>query len=546
VNLGKYELQGVLGRGATGTVYAAWDPVIARRVAIKTIRLPGGEDPETQAALARFRREAQAAGRLVHANIIGVYDFGETSDVAYIVMELVDGMALREVLRRRGRLPADEALRLADQILVALEYSHAHGVVHRDIKPGNILLTADGQVKIADFGIARIEGGGHTQTGLTLGTPAYMAPEQWRNAPVDARADVFAVGALLYHLLTGVRPFEADSPAAIMHQALAVDPPPAASLAAGIPPALDAVLACAMAKAPGARYASAETFRLALQQANAAAADDTMVLRAPPPPRRRRWRLASVLLALAVGGLGLVLVRPHPPPPAPVALSPQARFADLIARTPCVLLAGQADAAHASVTGLGSAAGLATIHAAFDRIAGPGGTWSARAIPAAAAYCQALDILRETTPPFDSAQPVLGLRVPSDHADGVLRDGEPVTLTITMADFAGWMQVDYLTSDGMVFHMLPRRAGDQAMPAHRYQPGRPFTLFEPEGAFRGWVVGEPYGTDLILVTVSDRPLFDTPRPDDEHAEDYLPALRAALAANARRSAWAVAVDTAGK
>lgn len=541
MNLGKYELQGVLGRGATGTVYAAWDPVIARRVAIKTIRLPGGEDAETQAALVRFRREAQAAGRLAHANIIGVYDFGETSDVAYIVMELVDGMALREVVRRRGRLPADEALRLADQILAALEYSHAHGVVHRDIKPGNILLTADGRVKIADFGIARIEGGGHTQTGLTLGTPAYMAPEQWRNAPVDARADVFAVGALLYHLLTGVRPFEADSPAAIMHKALALDPPPASSLAAGVPPALDAVLRCAMAKDPGERYATAETFRLALQRAGAEEGDSTLVMRRPTPPRRRRGLLiALVLIVLAGGTLGVWRTRPQPPPPAP------AGFADLVARASCVLLAGQADAEHATVSGLGSAAALAPLRAAFDQTASPGRIWTARAIPAAASYCQALDTLRLAAPPFGAGEPVLGLRVPSDRPDGVLRDGERVRLEVAMTDFAGWLQVDYLTSEGLVFHMLPRGGGDQAMPPRRFQPGRPFTLFEAAGAFRGWEVGEPYGTDLIVVTVSDKPLFDSPRPDDERAEDYLPALRAALSANAHRTAWAVAVDTALK
>jgi len=572
VNLGKYELQGVLGVGATGTVYAAWDPVIARRVAIKTIRLPGGNDPDTQEALARFRREAQAAGRLVHANIVGVYDVGETSDVTYIVMELVDGLALREVLRKRGHLPVEEALAVADQILAALHYSHAHGVVHRDIKPGNILLTADGQVKIADFGIARVEGGGHTQTGLTLGTPAYMAPEQWRSAPVDARADVFAVGALLYHLLTGTRPFEAENPAAIMHKALAVDPPPASSLGTGVPAALDPVLRRAMAKDPAERFPSAEAFRLALQGATAPQETDaTLVLRPAAPRRRRGVGVAAAVLVLAGLGLGSWLLMPRPaappaapqaaaiPPPPAAAAEPAAvpspapaeaisrpGLAELVARASCVLLAGRADAAQVTVAGLGSAAALAPLRAAFEQTSSADRLWAARAVPATASTCQALDTLRPAVPAFGDGAPMLALRVPSDHPDGGLHDGDRLRLEVATTGFAGWLQVDYLTSDGLVFHMLPRRSGEQAMPPRRLQPDERATLFEPAGPFRGWEVGEPYGTDLIVVTVSREPLFDPPRPDDERAEAYFPALRAALAASPRRTAWAVAVDTAGK
>ncbi len=154
--LGKYEIKRPLGRGAMGTVYEGWDPIIARRVAIKTVRLPYESDPETEEALARFAREAQAAGRLNHPNIVGVFDYGETSDLAYIVMEFVDGPPLKSLLDRQDRFVLADTVRIMEDVLAGLHYSHERGVVHRDIKPANVMLTGTGQAKIADFGIARI------------------------------------------------------------------------------------------------------------------------------------------------------------------------------------------------------------------------------------------------------------------------------------------------------------------------------------------------------------------------------------------------------
>ena len=156
--LGKYEVKRTLGKGAMGTVYEGWDPIIARRVAIKTVRIPDThDDPETEEALARFRREAQAAGRLTHPNIVGVFDYGETGDIAYIVMEYVDGPSVKSLVDRQERFGLPETLRIMTDLLNGLQFSHARGVVHRDIKPANIMLTSEGQGKIADFGIARIE-----------------------------------------------------------------------------------------------------------------------------------------------------------------------------------------------------------------------------------------------------------------------------------------------------------------------------------------------------------------------------------------------------
>ena len=181
--------------------------VISRRVAIKTVRLPDANDQEAVESLDRFKREAQAAGRLTHPNIVGVFDYGETDEVAYIVMEFVAGRSLKEMLDGNLRLPVAEALRLMGEILAGLAFSHARGVVHRDIKPANIMVTNDvGQAKIADFGIARIEASSMTQAGTVMGTPAYMSPEQFMGQVVDQRTDIYSCGILLYQLLTGETP----------------------------------------------------------------------------------------------------------------------------------------------------------------------------------------------------------------------------------------------------------------------------------------------------------------------------------------------------
>src|SRR5580698_5906476 len=270
--LGKYEIRGMLGRGAMGTVYDGWDPIIARRVAIKTVRLPEASDPETEEQLARFRREAQAAGRLIHPNIVGVFDYGETSEVAYIVMEFVDGPPLKSLLEKQERFTMADTMRIMDDLLAGLQFSHERGVVHRDIKPANVMLTSGGRAKIADFGIARIESSSMTQAGTVMGTPAYMSPEQFMGQVVDARSDIYSSGVLLYQLLTGERPFE-GSMSAIMHKALNTEPPAPSQLSVTSPPPFDAVVRRAMAKRPEDRYASAADFLAAIRAAAAGQAE---------------------------------------------------------------------------------------------------------------------------------------------------------------------------------------------------------------------------------------------------------------------------------
>jgi eukaryotic-like serine/threonine-protein kinase len=265
--LGKYEIKRTLGKGAMGIVYEGWDPIIARRVAIKTVRLPDTtDDPETEEGLARFRREAQAAGRLTHPNIVGVFDYGETNDLAYIVMEFVDGPSVKSLVDRQERFAVADTVRIMTDLLTGLKFSHDRGVVHRDIKPANIMLTSEGQGKIADFGIARIESSSMTQAGTVLGTPAYMSPEQFMGQVVDARTDIYSSGVVLYQLLTGERPFEGGM-SAIMHKALNTEPVPPSQLSVTSPPAFDAVIRKAMAKRPEDRFQSAADFLEAIRAA---------------------------------------------------------------------------------------------------------------------------------------------------------------------------------------------------------------------------------------------------------------------------------------
>jgi eukaryotic-like serine/threonine-protein kinase len=327
-SLGKYEIKRTLGRGAMGIVYEGWDPIIARRVAIKTVKLPEhADDPETEEALARFRREAQAAGRLTHPNIVGVFDYGETDDLAYIVMEFVDGPPLKSLLDKEERFALTDAIRVMEDLLAGLQFSHERGVVHRDIKPANVMLTSAGQVKIADFGIARIESSSMTQAGTLLGTPAYMSPEQFMGQVVDARTDIYSSGVLLYQLLTGERPFEGGL-SAIMHKALNTEPPAPSQLSVTAPPALDAVVRKAMAKRPEDRFASANVFAEAVRTALAnpvsvvepESEDEATMVASPPPvvpgtaPQVREARPATAISASAV------VARPATRSSAPIML----------------------------------------------------------------------------------------------------------------------------------------------------------------------------------------------------------------------------------
>jgi beta-lactam-binding protein with PASTA domain/predicted Ser/Thr protein kinase len=331
----RYEIGGVLGRGGMAEVHRGRDLRLGREVAVKVLRSDLARDPSFQV---RFRREAQAAASLNHPAIVAVYDTGEdrtgTGATPYIVMEYVEGETLRDVLRREGRLSPERAMSLAADICGALDFSHRNGIVHRDVKPGNVMITPQGAVKVMDFGIARAvsdSAATMTSTAAVIGTAQYLSPEQARGEGVDARSDVYSVGCLLYELVTGAPPFTGDSPVSVAYQHVREDPRLPSSINPEIPPELDAILLKAMSKNPANRYQSAADMRndllraLAGQRVEATPvmgdAEKTAIISAPPggygyddeenweddedATRRRRKRiiLLSILGALLVGGI---------------------------------------------------------------------------------------------------------------------------------------------------------------------------------------------------------------------------------------------------
>jgi len=286
--LGRYEIVAQLGRGAMGTVYRAVDPAIERTVAIKTLNpdLPVDSQAEVRE---RFLREAKSAGRLNHPNVVTVYDVGEAEGIAYIAMEYLEGRSLREVLDAGSPLSVQTVTDIVSQIADAIDYAQGHGIVHRDIKPANIMLSPTGHAKLTDFGVAYMPSSSMTQTGSVLGSPKYLSPEQVLGLKVDGRADIFALGVVLFEMLAGRTPFERpDITVYSLMQSICSDPAPRVTeVRQNVPAAFDAILARALGKRPEERYQRAAEFASDLRNyqrlaAAPAPAEATLIARASP------------------------------------------------------------------------------------------------------------------------------------------------------------------------------------------------------------------------------------------------------------------------
>jgi serine/threonine-protein kinase len=314
-HIGKYRIDAAIGRGGMGMVYRGFDIAIERAVAIKSISRAALPTDEQSGTLDRFRREAQAAGRLVHPNIVQVFEYGEDGETAFIAMELVEGHSLHQHLAARRRFTLREVARIMTELLDALAHSHAQGVVHRDIKPANVLLNADGRVKISDFGIARIESSNLTQTGQMFGTPYYMAPEQFLGQQVGPAADLYAAGVIAYELLTSIRPYSGGTPQ-IMRQVLDLEtlPIPPSRLNANVSTSLDEVVLTALAKPIDERFTSAAEFSALFAQGIA----DSLVLTGDAKPGDAASPSTTTVPTSGLAGAGRRLAaarRQHTVPP---------------------------------------------------------------------------------------------------------------------------------------------------------------------------------------------------------------------------------------
>jgi serine/threonine protein kinase len=297
-----------------GMIYLAHDPIIDRKVAIKLIRADLLSSEERADYLTRFRREAHTAGRCAHGNIVSIYDLSVQGEHPYLAMEFIEGRNLSQALTQSGPFTPAAAIAVIGQVLDALACAHGLGIVHRDVKPGNILLQPDGRVKMTDFGISRIDTSGLTQSGSVFGTPSYKSPEQCRGDPVDGRSDLFSTGVVLYELLSGMRPFTGPSPTAVAYQVVNQPAPDLRSMRTDLPPALVAVVERALAKVPEDRFASAEAMavelRLSAQFTPDAASDRTVAT-----PRGQTAFTEVILgtlerkLALHVGPIARLLVQ---------------------------------------------------------------------------------------------------------------------------------------------------------------------------------------------------------------------------------------------
>jgi eukaryotic-like serine/threonine-protein kinase len=265
-SIGRYQVQALLGTGAMGEVYRAHDPVIDRLVAIKVLRPELIAGSGSEQLLERFRREARAAGRRFHPNIVAIWDFGDDNGIPFLAMEFVDGRSLQEIIRASGAFEPNQSVAIITQVLSALGFAHENGIVHRDIKPSNIMVLQNGDVKVADFGIARIDSSEFTIVGDLLGTPAYMAPEQLTGGPVDHRTDLFAVGVIFFEMLTGVKPFRGKSITEIMSFIEKRGPEDIRALNPAVPDSLKRVITKSVAFDPAQRYTDAAAFSKAISE----------------------------------------------------------------------------------------------------------------------------------------------------------------------------------------------------------------------------------------------------------------------------------------
>lgn len=440
---GRYRLVEEVARGGMARVWVAEDPILRRRVAVKILEPTLADDDHVRQ---RFRHEAIAAARLTHPGIVATYDTGEDDGAAYIVMELVEGTTLRRVLDQRRTLPVGEAADIGAQVADALEHAHSRGLVHRDVKPGNVLVERDGRVKVTDFGIAKAAGTSElTRAGAVVGTARYLAPEQVEGGPVDARTDVYALGLVLYEMLCGQTPFNADNEIANAVARLRADPVPLSVARPDVPRAVQEVVGRALTRDPRGRPASASELRDALAPFRRDAVPDLGMSGAFAPPAHPPASDAT-----------------RTPPPAPVTTDLTAPDHAFTSSAPH----GGHRIARSIVVGLLALVGVVVLLVAFaGRGDGPGrvtGATNAPAPTARSAPVRIANVEDFDPPPGDGAE---------HHADvGKVADGDRNTIWSTEGYKSPAFGGSGKTGVGLVFQ-LARRSSVRTVTVHALDQG---------------------------------------------------------------------------
>ncbi len=323
---GRYQIVGELGRGSMGVVYQGFDPIIGRTVAIKTMLPEGLSAEEFQEYKARFQREAMAAGILAHPNIITIYDFGEDNGLLYLAMEYLEGKTLERIVQEQGVLTIETILPIYDQVCSALDHAHRNKIVHRDVKPANIMIVQNGLVKVTDFGIAKLMAMGMTQVGQILGTPNYMSPEQVKGRQIDGRSDIFSLGVILYELVTGEKPFGGQNITTVIYKIMNENPIPPRDLDASISAGLSYVISKALAKSVDERYQTcrelADDLKNYKSLGGASSGQGTVILTAAPVLEKPVTPAPPAAAPQPVAPPPVAQKPPLPPPPAKVQTPP--------------------------------------------------------------------------------------------------------------------------------------------------------------------------------------------------------------------------------
>lgn len=557
--LGKYQIESVIGRGGMGVIYKAYDPDMCRHVAIKTLRTDLFGCEEVKDLVKRFKGEAKAYGRLLHPNIVACYSCDEAEGLVFIVMEFVAGVSLQRWLADNHRFTVENTLDIVRQLLSALSYAHANRVIHRDIKPGNILLMEGGHVKVADFGVAKVDATHVTQTGYIVGSPDYMSPEQFLGKNVDSRSDLFSAGVILYQLLTGTKPFQGDDLGQVLHNVLNFTPRVPSSFNPEISAELDNIVMRAIEKKPEDRFQGAGEFIQAVDQLPNVGKDETLLIdgvdlastkpqsgihsekherKKPDGPGIGKIS-TGIIIFLTFVFISVFFIYPidQDLPESTASSSdggkasedkaireaevPQADMANILdAEYECSRLISKVDGESISVYGFVSRErDISRLRSDLSQ-SGNQKRILVNVEIQPWPYCELIALLQPYLPEGEG----LNSRYPVVKQFVSFLEDEYLQLDLVSPPEKAYLYVDYFLIDGTVVHMFPNPTDKDNL----LLPAQSVRLGDPQGDGRVWKVSAPFGREMITVISSKRPLFDSERPEIEDADVYLRALRDVL------------------